>query len=117
MVTYALTFPETRQNFALGTWCFTGYAALVSFLLATLDWQRVTTPAAYASMIVTAAVWFSLFAASNYGADRKYTVGGVLPVATVFASCAITVVLVPLFTSPPSASTLAKFFPQKSNTS
>jgi SSS family solute:Na+ symporter len=113
LLTYALTFLEPRQIFALGTWCFTGYAGLVPLLLAALYWKRVTKPAAYAAVIVTAVVWFSLFAASNYGADRKFLVGGMLPVATVFASCAITVVVVSLFTSPPPASTLAKFFPSR----
>jgi SSS family solute:Na+ symporter len=117
VITYALTFLETRQIFALGTWCFTGYAGLVPLLLAALYWKRVTKPAAYASVIVTAVVWFSLFAASNYGADRKFLVGGMLPVATVFASCAFTVVVVSLLTRPPSASTIAKFFPLKTTPS
>jgi SSS family solute:Na+ symporter len=112
-VTYAMTFLEPRQIFALGTWCFTGYAGLVPLLLAALYWKRVTKPAAYAAVIVTAVVWFALFAASDFGADRKFLVGGMLPVATVLAACAVTTLAVSLFTRPPSAATLAKFFPAK----
>jgi len=115
-LTYALTFLETRQIFALGTWCFSGFAGLVPLLLAALYWRRVTRAAACAAVVVTASVWFALFAASDFGADRKFLVGGMLPVATVFASCTVTVVLVSLLTSPPSAATLAKFFPSNPTT-
>lgn len=111
---YLLTFGETRQIFALGTWCFTGYAGLLPLLIAAIYWKRVTSTAAFVSVVATAAVWLGLFAASGYGTDRKFLLGGMLPVATVFATCAISVVVVSLFTKPPSAATLAKFFPQKS---
>lgn len=113
---YLLTFGETRQIFALGTWCFTGYAGLLPLLLAAIYWRRVTKAAAYAAVIVTSAVWFWLFAASGYGVDRKFLLGGMLPVATVFAACAVTVVVVSLCTKAPSAETLSRFFPQKSTT-
>ena len=63
---------------------------------------------------MTAAVWFWLFAASGYGVDRKFLLGGMLPVVTVFGACAITVGVVSLFTSPPPSSVLARFFPPKS---
>jgi SSS family solute:Na+ symporter len=113
LISYLLTFGETRQIFALGTWCFTGYAGLLPLLIAAIYWKRVTKAAAYVSVIATAAVWFGLFAASNYGVDRKFLLGGMLPVATVFATCALCVVLVSLVTKPPSDETLAKFFPAK----
>jgi len=112
---YLLTFGETRQIFALGTWCFTGYAGLLPLLLAAIYWKRVTKPAAYAAVILTTAVWFWLFAASNYGVDRKFLLGGMLPVATVFATCAVSVIVVSLCTKPPSHATLAKFFPLQSS--
>lgn len=108
---YLLTFGETRQVFALGTWCFTGYAGLLPLLIAAIYWKRVTKAAACVSVVATATVWFALFAASNFGVDRKFLLGGMLPVATVFATCAITVIVVSLFTKPPSTETLAKFFP------
>jgi SSS family solute:Na+ symporter len=114
MFTYAMTFTPPRQIFALGTWCFSGYAGLIPLLVAALYWKRVTKAAAIVSVIVTAGTWLGLFAASNFGADRKFLLGGMLPVATVFATCAISVVLVSLLTRPPADATLAKFFPLKS---
>ncbi len=110
---YLLTFGETRQIFALGTWCFTGYAGLIPLLIAAIYWKRVTKVAAYVAVIATSGVWFWLFAASGFGVKRKFLLGGMLPVATVFATCAVSVIVVSLCTKPPSASTLAKFFPPK----
>jgi hypothetical protein len=74
----------------------------------------VTSAAAFVSVLLTSVVWWVLFVSSNYGADRKFLVGGMLPVVTIFATCAVSVVVVSLLTRPPSAGTLAKFFPQKS---
>ncbi|MDO8543391.1 MAG: sodium:solute symporter family protein [Opitutaceae bacterium] len=107
---YLLTFTGTRQIFALGTWCFTGYAGLIPLLLAAIYWKRVTKAAAHVSVVATIAVWLGLFVASDYGADRKFLLGGMLPVVAVFATCAVSVVVVSLFTRPPPAVTLAKFF-------
>ncbi|MSU64533.1 MAG: sodium:solute symporter family protein [Opitutus sp.] len=114
ILTYAMTFAPPRQIFALGTWCFSGYAGLIPLLLAALYWQRVTKTAAVVSVMVTAGTWLGLFVASNYGADRKFLVGGMLPVATVLAACALSVVVVSLLTKPPPDKTLAKFFPVES---
>ncbi|MBI4622466.1 MAG: sodium:solute symporter family protein [Verrucomicrobia bacterium] len=115
VITYLTTFAETRQIFALGTWCFSGYAGLFPLLIAAIYWKRVTRAAAFVAVILTAVVWFGLFAASNFGVDRKFLLGGMLPVATVFATCAISVVVVSLLTKPPSDETLAKFFPRPTN--
>ena len=115
VVTYAMTFAPPRQIFSLGTWCFSGYAGLIPLLLAALYWKRVTKAAAIFSVVVTAGTWLGLFVAANYGADRKFLVGGMLPVATVFAACVISVVVVSLLTKPPPPATLAKFFPLKSS--
>ena len=75
----------------------------------------MTKAAAIFSVVVTAGTWLGLFVAANYGADRKFLVGGMLPVATVFAACVISVVVVSLLTKPPPPATLAKFFPLKSS--
>ena len=64
-------------------------------------------------MYLTAAVWLGLFVASNYGADRKFLIGGMLPVTAMLATCVVTLVVVSLLTKPPSDETLAKFFPPK----
>lgn len=115
IVTYLLTLVETRQIFALGTWCFSGYAALFPLVFAAIYWKRATKVGALASVFVTAIVWFGLFAASDYGANRGFLVGGMLPVAAMLATCAITLVVVSLLTQPPAEATLVKFFPSKRN--
>lgn len=110
IVTYLLTLVETRQIFALGTWCFSGYAALSPLVFAAIYWKRTTKAAAFASVFLTTIVWFGLFVASDYGANRQFLIGGMLPVALMLATCVITLVTVSLLTKPPARSTLARFF-------
>lgn len=114
VVTYLLTLLEAPQIFALGTWCFSGYAGLFPLVFAAVYWKRATRAGAFASVLVTATVWFGLFAASDFGANRKFLIGGMLPVVTIVATCAITLVVVSLLTKPPSAERLAKFFSRAS---
>ncbi|MEO7414654.1 MAG: sodium:solute symporter family protein [Opitutaceae bacterium] len=116
IITYLLTLIETRSIFALGTWCFSGYAALFPLVIAALYWRRTTRVAALASVAATALAWCVMFSASDYGADRKFLVAGMLPVAALIVVCTVTVVGVSLFTKPPSGATLAKFFPLQSPT-
>lgn len=113
IVTYLLTRLETRQIFALGTWCFSGYAALSPLVFAAIYWKRATRAGAFASVALTAMVWFALFAASDYGADRKFLPGGMLPVVTMLGVSTLTLVVVSLLTPPPGRQTLAKFFPHQ----
>ena len=113
IITFLLTLIETRQIFALGIWCFSGYAALSPLVFAAIYWKRTTRAGAFASVYLTAAVWLGLFIASDYGADRKFLVGGMLPVTAMLATSVITLVVVSLLTKPPSDETLEKFFPPK----
>jgi solute:Na+ symporter, SSS family len=113
IITYLLTLVETRQIFALGTWCFSGYAALFPVVFAAIYWKRATRAGAIAAIIATIAVWFALFAASDYAANRKFLVAGMLPVTAMLATCTVTLVAVSLLTKPPAATTLARFFPPK----
>jgi len=113
IVTYLLTMIETRQIFALGIWCFSGYAALFPLVFAAIYWKRATRAGALAAVFTTSAVWLGLFAAADYGADRTFLVGGMLPVAVMIATCASTLVIVSLLTKPPSDATLARFFTLK----
>jgi len=113
IVACLLTLAEPREIFALGIWCFSGYASLFPLVFAALYWRRVTKAGAFASVLVTGAVWFGLFAASDYGADRKFLLGGMMPVTAMFAACAITLVVVSLLTRPPAGETLGRFFPDK----
>jgi hypothetical protein len=55
-----------------------------------------------------------LFQASGFGADKEYSIGGTMPVVPIFFTCTIALVVVSLFTSAPSQTTLDKFFTKKS---
>ena len=114
VITWLLTLAPPRRIFALGIWCFSGYASLFPLVLAAIYWKRVTTPAALISVGLTTAVGLGLFIASDYGSNRYFLPGGMLPVATMIATCAVSLVVISLLTRPPSDATLAKFFPTKS---
>jgi SSS family solute:Na+ symporter len=113
--TYLMTFGGTRQIFALGTWCFSGYAGLFPLLIAALYWRRVTAPAAFVAIAVTGVAWIAMFVAADFGANRKFLVAGMLPVAALVVLCTVTLVVVSLLTRPPPERILAKFFPLKSS--
>ena len=110
--TYALALLEPRSVFAMGVWCFTGFAGLFPLVVSALYWQRATRAGAQASVIVTGLVWFALFHDSGYGADTQYKVLGLMPVAVTVAVGALSVIGVSLATRPPSEATLRKFFPR-----
>lgn len=112
VVTFLFTLAEPRQIFALGVWCFSGYASLFPLVFAAIYWKRATKAGAYVSVILTAIAWFGLFAASDYGHDREFLIGGMMPVTIMFATCAVSLVVVSLMTKPPTDETLLKFFPK-----
>ncbi|MCB1122221.1 MAG: sodium:solute symporter family protein, partial [Verrucomicrobiae bacterium] len=111
IITFLFTLAEPRSVFTLGIWCFSGYASLFPVVFATIYWRRVTKVGAYAAVLATAVVWIILFRASDFGANGSFLVAGMMPVAIMFATCAVTLVAVSLITKPPSAETLKKFFP------
>ncbi|MDP8242858.1 MAG: sodium:solute symporter family protein [Candidatus Hinthialibacter antarcticus] len=113
IITYLLSLAEPRSVFVLGIWCFSGFASLFPLAVAAVYWKRATKAAAYATVIVTMVVWFVLFQDSNYGLEREYHVFGMMPVAIIFAASTLTMILVSLFTKPPSKETITKFFPDK----
>ena len=115
LVTYLLTLVEPRQVFSLGIWCFSGFAGLFPLVFAAIYWKKATKLGAYAAVIGGAASWFFLFQASGYGKNSSYMVGGVMPVAVVFATCAICMIVGSLVSQPPSQETLDKFFRKKAN--
>ena len=43
-------------------------------------------------------------------ADEEMLIAGMMPVALIFAASAVTLVVVSLFTQPPSTATIRKFF-------
>lgn len=113
-VTYALTLAEPKQVFTLGVWCFSGFASLFPLVFASIYWRRVTRAGAIASVLTTGAVWFLLFREGGYGATPGFLFLGMLPVATIFAASAVSLVVVSLLTKAPREATLRKFFPNAS---
>lgn len=110
-VTYALTLFEHRTVFALGVWCFSGFASLFPLVFTAVYWRRVTVAGAYASIFAMAVSWLLLFRASGYGAQSDYLFLGMMPVVTIFACSAGAIIIVSLLTKAPSKATLDKFFP------
>ncbi len=111
LAAYLCSLLEPRSVFALGVWCFSGYAALFPIVGAALYWKRSTAPGALAAVAATAVLGGALFRASGYGNDAAYLFLGMLPVATMLAGSTLALVAVSLATKPPPAKTLRKFFP------
>ncbi len=106
-----LAYAEKRQGvFALGVWCFSGFASLFPLLFAAIYWRKVTKAGAYASVFAAAAVWIWLFRESGFGRLGEHAHWGLTPVTLIFAAATIALVLVSLVTRPPSRATIDKFF-------
>jgi solute:Na+ symporter, SSS family len=110
VVTFLFSLAEPRSVFTLGIWCFSGYASLFPLVFAAIYWKRATKIGAYGAVFATAVSWLLLFRASGYGANADFAVAGMMPVVPMFATCAITLVVVSLVTKAPSTETLKKFF-------
>lgn len=122
-VTYllAVLLMDTAQVFALGVWCFSGFAGLFPLIVAAVYWKGTTAAGAIACIAVTAATWSVLFyqdvvAVKPPGADGELLIGGMMPVAVIVAVSTVTLVVVSLFTSKPSDATLRKFFATSNRT-
>ena len=118
-VTYWLSLHVEKQSvFALGVWCFSGFASLFPLVFAAVYWRRLTTAGAFASVLTVITTWCYLFYQSGYGENRGYTFDlqlfgetySMMPVAPMFVASVLALVIVSLFTRPPSDTTLAKFF-------
>ncbi len=115
-ITYLLVLMmgNLRSVFALGIWCFSGFASLFPLVFAAIYWRRLTLAGAYASLLATITVWTVLFWESGFGANRTYSVmiagHETMPVATIFAASLVAMVGVSLLTRPPKEATLRKFF-------
>jgi SSS family solute:Na+ symporter len=112
VVVYLISLGEPRRIFRLGVWCFSGFSGLFPLLLASLYWRRLTKAGAYASILTAGAVWFYFFQGSGFGMSQEKLVGGVMPVTYIVAAATLAMVAVSWMTKPPSAVTLAKFFPE-----
>ena len=113
-LTYGLAMLAKNANvFDLAIWCFSGFSALFPVIFAALYWKRTTKQGAIASIIAALVTWLYYFHESGYGGE--YMVGpGIVPAAICFGASAAALVVVSLFTEPPSKETLDKFFPNNS---
>ena len=113
-LTYGLAMLAKNANvFDLAIWCFSGFSALFPVIFAALYWKRTTKQGAIASIIAALVTWLYYFHESGYGGE--YMVGpGIVPAAICFGASAAVLVVVSLFTEPPSKETLDKFFPNNS---
>tara|TARA_Y100000588_G_C14220816_1_gene910871 strand:+ start:239 stop:1801 length:1563 start_codon:yes stop_codon:yes gene_type:complete len=117
VVTYLISLVTTKHIFDLAVWCFSGYAALFPIVLAAVYWKRATGSAVIAAVSVTVVVWAFLFKQSGYGGEYLLfshwfdETDGIMPVAVIIMACFLTLVVVSWMTSPPSAQTVSKFFP------
>lgn len=72
--TYFLSLLGPRSVFAMGVWCFSGYAGLFPLIFASLYWRRTTLLGVVACVVVSMSVWGYFFWDAKLGADRTYTV-------------------------------------------
>ena len=126
LVTYLLSLLRPGSVFALGVWCFSGFAALFPLVFAAIYWKRLTKWGAYASVIVAFGTWawffgtsvFRAIEAGNPGPIRTYTIDfplgdsthEVMPVVPVFVAALLALVIVSLMTRPPSERALRRCF-------
>lgn len=107
--------------FALGVWCFTGFASLSPIVFAALYWKRATKAGAYACALTAMGVGLWLFycawqqagASGQPGRLADYYVFDkfpIMPVAINVLASTAALVLVSLITAPPGKATLEKFF-------
>lgn len=109
-LTYVFSLFEPRRVFTLGVWCFSGFSSLFPLIFASLYWKRLTKAGAYASIVGAIAVWLFSFSQSGFGANAGYTLFGVMPVATMVAVSAVSLIVVSLLTKPPEEEHLKRFF-------
>jgi len=110
----SLVLMKTASVFNLGMWCFSGFTALFPIVFAALYWKRASVMGAYACIAVTAVLWILWFKDSGYGADKGYTVLGMLPMAPLTILSAVAMIVGSLLSKAPEERKINKFFPNNS---
>ena len=110
----SLLLMKTASVFNLGMWCFSGFTALFPIVFAALYWKRANVVGAYACIAVTAVLWILWFKDSGYGADKGYTVLGMLPMAPLTILSAVAMIIGSLLSEAPEERKINKFFPNNS---
>jgi len=120
-VTYvlALWLKDSTHVFDLGVWCFSGFASLFPVVFAAVYWRRATLAGVMTSVILTSITWCVLFyrdivmkRGMAHGED-ELLLFGMMPVAVIFTVAAVSLVVVSLFTRPPSGDTVERFVPRR----
>ena len=109
----SLALMKTASVFNLGMWCFSGFSALFPIVFAALYWKRATAVGAYACIAVTAVLWVLWFQESGYGANKGFTVLGMLPMAPLTIASALALIIGSLVSRTPEEQQINKFFPNK----
>ena len=109
----SLALMKTASVFNLGMWCFSGFSALFPIVFAALYWKRATAVGAYACIAVTAVLWILWFQESGYGANKGFTVLGMLPMAPLTIASALALIIGSLVSRAPEERQINKFFPNK----
>ncbi len=125
-VTYWLSLQDRPSVFALGVWCFSGFASLFPLVFAAVYWRKLSKWGAAAGILAAASTWGFFFynaiqrsiAQGDSEPIRTFVIrmpiGGefyeVMPVALIFAASLAALVLVSLVTPSPSKQTLSKYF-------
>lgn len=109
-VTYLISLVATPSIFRLAIWSFTGFVGLFPIVVAALFWRRSTKYGVFAAIISVILLWLYFFL-RNWQTPG-YSVGGtgVVPAAILLLVSSVVLIAVSLFTRPPGAETLEKFF-------
>ena len=114
ILTYVLSLQGYRSVFAMGVWCFSGFAALFPIVFLALYWRGLTAAGACAGILATMASWAYLFRESGFGADPKYSIHladyKLMPVVAIFACSLVATLTVSLVTPPPKEETIRRHF-------
>ena len=122
-VTYLLSLGNVRSVFAMGVWCFSGFAALFPLIVAALYWRGLSAFGAMASVVTAIATWGFLFyqglqVPMEQGGLSAYMVNldingidvSLKPVVVMVFTSAVSMILVSWITPKPSETVLKKFF-------
>jgi hypothetical protein len=73
-ITYGISLLGVKSVFAMGVWCFTGFAALSPIAFAAVYWRRLTAAGVYAAIFAVVISWSYFFYQADFGAHRVYSV-------------------------------------------
>ena len=122
-VTYLLSLGNVRSVFAMGVWCFSGFAALFPLVVAALYWRGLTALGGIACVLSAITSWSYLFYQGlqvpiEQGGLSAYlvqmNVGGfecsLKPVVVMIAVSTLAMLSVSLITPKPRRQVIDKFF-------